>query len=235
MPPGFVTRMVARTAIARAADELAHRLAFHTEAAIDVAVRLRAPSLAAGVEVERLLYPDLPLDLFLVHLVRRRAKMSGAVGALTAAPSIFPGVGTVLALGSGVADIGVALYSEVALIVELAAATGRPVDRPGPLTVDVLVVLARDAGVDVSEELRAHAELGRAGPAEIPEETLAELNRELGSRVIRRVARRRARVILGRELPFGVGVTLGGVANYRSMHRLGRTAIAHMTEGAATT
>jgi hypothetical protein len=234
MPYGFVGRMAAKSALGRAADVLAERLAFQTEAAIDVAVRLRAPALAAGVEVERLLYPDLELDLFLAHLVRRRAKLSGAVGAVTAAPSVFPGVGTALAVGSSLADAGVTLYAEVALIVELAAATGRRVDDPAALTVDVLVVLARDAGVDVSEELLIHAQRGEAGPGEIPKETLAELNKELGARVVKRIARRRARVLLGRELPFGVGVTLGGIANYRSMHHLGRTAIKHMTKGAAS-
>jgi hypothetical protein len=229
MPFGVVGRIAAKTAIARAAEELAERLSSQTEAAIDVAVRLRAPALAAGVEVERLLYPDLELDLFLAHLVRRRAKLSGAVGAVTAAPSVFPGVGTALALGSSVADAGLTLYAEVALIVELAAATGRPIDDASALTVDVLIVLARDAGVDISEELLIHSHRGDAGPEEIPKETLADLNRELGARVVKRVARRRARVLLGRELPFGVGVTLGGIANYRSMHRLGKTAIKHMT------
>jgi hypothetical protein len=222
--------MATKSAVGRAADELAERLADQTEAAIDTAVRLRAPALAAGVEVERLLYPDLELDLFLAHLVRRRAKLSGAFGAVTAAPAVFPGIGTAVALGASVADAGVTLYGEVALIVELCAAVGRPVDNTAALTVDVLVVLARDAGVDVPEELLVHAQRGEAAPGEIPRETLGDLNRELGGRVVKRIARRRARVLLGRELPFGVGVALGGVANYRSMHHLGRTAIKHLQQ-----
>ncbi len=165
MPMGFVGRMAARTAIARVADELAERLADQTEVAIETAVRLRARSLAAGVEVERLLYPDLADDLFLVHLVRRRAKLSGLVGAITAVPSTFPGAGTAVALGSSLADSAAMLYSEVALIVELCAATGRAVDDPEVLTVDVLVVLASSAGVEVSEELLAEAQ-ARSAAAE---------------------------------------------------------------------
>ena len=228
MALGFVGNMVRKTAVGRAADELAERLADQTEAAIDTAVRLRAPSLAAGVEVERLLYPDLELDLFLAHLVRRRAKLSATIGAVTAAPAVFPGVGTAVAVGASLADAGATLYSEVALIVELCAAVGRPVDNPAVLTVDVLIVLARDAGVSIPDELLLHAQRGEAGPGEIPRETLGDLNRELGGRVVKRVARRRARLLLGRELPFGVGVALGGVSNYRTMHSLGRTAIKHL-------
>jgi hypothetical protein len=222
--------MATKTALGRAADELAERLADQTEAAIDTAVRLRAASLAAGVEIERRLYPDLEPDLFLAHLVRRRAKLSAAVGAITAAPAVLPGAGTVVAIGSSLADSGAMLYSEVALIVELCAAVGRPVDDPDVLTVDVLVVLARDAGVAVPDALLREAQRGAAHPDAIPRATLGDLNRELGGRVVKRIARRRVRTLLGRELPFGVGVALGGVANYRSMHSLGRTAIKHLKQ-----
>ena len=228
MASGFIGRMAAKSAFGRAADELAERLADQTELAIDTAVRLRAPALAAGVEVERLLYPDLAQDLFLAHLVRRRAKLSGAIGAVTAAPAVFPGIGTAVALGASLADAGITLYAEVALIVELCAATGRPVDNAAALTVDVLIVLALDAGVDIPAELLVHARRGEATLGEIPREALGDLNRELGGRVVKRIARRRARVLLGRELPFGVGVALGGVANYRTMHALGRTAVKHL-------
>jgi SpoU rRNA methylase family enzyme len=225
---GFVGRMATKSAIGRAADELAERLSDQTEQAIDTAVRLRAPALAAGVEIERRLYPDLAPDLFLAHLVRRRAKMSAAVGAVTAVPAVMPGVGSVVAIGSSLADAGALLYSEVALIVELCAATGRQVADTEMLTVDVLIVLARGAGVAVPEALLAEARRGAAHTSEIPRATLAELNRGLGGQVVKRVARRRARMILGRELPFGVGVALGGIGNYRAMHALGRTAIKHL-------
>jgi hypothetical protein len=220
-PLGFVGRMVTKTAVGRAADELAERLADQTEAAIDTAVRLRAPALAAGVEIERRLYPDLAPDLFLAHLVRRRAKLSAAV---------FPGAGTVVGIGSSLADAGATLYAEVALIVELSAAVGHKVDDPEVLAADVLVVLALSAGVEIPAELREASRLGTAQASAVPRAALGDLNRELGARVVKRIARRRARVILGRELPFGVGVALGGVGNYRAMHALGRTAIKHLKQ-----
>jgi hypothetical protein len=230
MQLGFVGRMAARTAFLRAADELAERLADQTEAAIDTAVRLRARSLASGVEVERMLYPDLAEDLFLEHLIRQRAKISAVIGAVTAAPAIVPGAGSVVGLGASVVDTAAMLYSEVALIVELSAATGRSVADPNALTVDVLVVLALDAGVEIPEEMIAEARRGEVQADAIPRGTLGDLNRAIGIRVIKGSARRRARVLLGRELPFGIGVALGGVSNYRTMHTLGRTAVKHLTK-----
>jgi hypothetical protein len=184
--------------------------------------------LAAGVEVERLLYPDLPLDLFLVHLVRRRAKLSAAIGAVTASPAIFPGVGSAVALGASLADAGATLYAEVAMIVELCAASGRSVENLSALTVDVLVILARNAGVAIPEELIQEAQHGEAGLDAIPRDSVADLNRVLGAQVVKRIARRRARVLLGRELPFGMGMALGGVYNYRQMQSIGKTAIKHL-------
>ena len=91
-------------------------------------------------------------------------------------------------------------------------------------------MLARDAGVDVPEELLAHAQRGEAGPGRSRARRSATSTASsvpASSSALRAVARG---VMLGRELPFGVGVTLGGVANYRSMHRLGRTAIKHLQQ-----
>ena len=43
--------------------------------------------------------------------------------------------------------------------------------------------------------------------------------------VVKRTARRRARTLLGREIPFGVGVAIGAGANFRAMRHTGRTAL----------
>ena len=52
-----------------------------------------------------------------------------------------------------------------------------------------------------------------------------ELNRELGALVVKRTARRRVRTLLGREIPFGVGVAIGAGANFKAMRHTGRTAL----------
>ncbi len=51
------------------------------------------------------------------------------------------------------------------------------------------------------------------------------LNRELGELVVKRTARVRARTLLGREIPFGVGVAIGAGMNFRAMRSVGRTAL----------
>ncbi len=43
--------------------------------------------------------------------------------------------------------------------------------------------------------------------------------------VVKRTARRRVRTLLGREIPFGVGVAIGAGANFKVMRHTGRTAL----------
>ena len=48
---------------------------------------------------------------------------------------------------------------------------------------------------------------------------------------MKRLGRRRARVILGREIPFGVGVAIGGGFNYFATRKVGRLAIKYYEMG----
>jgi hypothetical protein len=85
-------------------------------------------------------------------------------------------------------------------------------------------VLALDAGV---------ARFGKHGPELADGKRLdprdrslsADLNRELGALVVKRTARRRVRTLLGREIPFGVGVAIGAGSNFKAMRHTGRTAL----------
>ena len=114
------------------------------------------------------------------------------------------------------------------MIVELAAAMGHRVDDPEALATTVLSVLAIDAGVTIPDRVLAASQAGSGTPGEIPRESLGHLNREIGGRVVKRFARRRVRTLLGRELPFGVGLAIGGISDYRTVNALGRTAIKHL-------
>ena len=84
--------------------------------------------------------------------------------------------------------------------------------------------MALDAGV---------ARFGKRGPELADGELLdpndralsEHLSRGVGALVVQRTARRRVRTLLGREIPFGVGVLIGSSANFNVMHHTGRTAL----------
>ena len=50
------------------------------------------------------------------------------------------------------------------------------------------------------------------------------INRDLADRVIMKFARRHAAVLAGRLMPLGIGVTVAGVEDFRSVGGVGRTA-----------
>jgi hypothetical protein len=216
--------LISRTVSKRAVEELAVRLAGATEAAIDEIVRRRGDAIRTAVEVVRLRHPDATPDDVARLLVYQRSKLSAITGAVSSLPGAFPGVGTATEIGAGLADAVALVYSQVALVMAVASAFDHDLDAHEDRAADVRVVLALEAGV---------ARFGKHGPELADGKRLdprdrslsAELNRELGALVVKRTARRRVRTLLGREIPFGVGVAIGAGSNFKAMRHTGRTAL----------
>ena len=216
--------MIALAVSLRVVDELSVRLAGATETAIDEIVRLRGDAIKAAVETDRLRHPDAsPRDLAR-GLVFRRSRVSAIAGAVSSLPGAFPGVGTATEIGAGLADTVALVYAQVAMIMAVAAAFDHDLSAHDARSADVRVVLALDAGV---------ARFGKRGPELASGEVLdpndralsEHLSRGVGALVVQRTARRRVRTLVGREIPFGVGVLIGSSANFTVMHHTGRTAL----------
>jgi len=216
--------MITRAVSGRVVDELSVRLAGATEHAIEEVVRRRSDAIRRAVEAERLLHPDAsPGDIARI-LVYQRSKVSAIGGAVSALPGAFPGVGTATEVGAGLADMVALVYTQVALVLAVAAAFDHDLTAHDDRAADVRVVLALDAGA--AKFGKRGVELSDGQPLDPRDRTLSEdLNKELGAMVVKRTARRRARTLLGREIPFGVGVAIGAGANFRAMRHTGRTAL----------
>jgi hypothetical protein len=216
--------LISRTISGRVVDELSVRLAGATEHAIEEIVRRRGEAVKTAVEVVSLRHPDATPNDVARLLVYQRSKLSAITGAVSALPGAFPGVGTATEIGAGLADAVALVYTQVALVMAVAAAYGHDLEAHDARAADVRVVLALDAGV---------ARFGKHGPEmsdghrlDPNDRSISEdLNKELGALVVKRTARRRARTLLGREIPFGVGVAIGAGANFKAMRHTGRTAL----------
>jgi hypothetical protein len=216
--------MITRAVSGRVVDELSVRLAGASEHAIEEIVRRRSDAIRRAVEAERLLHPGAsPADIARI-LVYQRSKVSAIGGAVSALPGAFPGVGTATEVGAGLADMVALVYTQVALVLAVAAAFDHDLTAHDDRAADVRVVLALDAGA--ARFGKRGVELSDGQPLDPKDRTLSEdLNKELGAMVVKRTARRRARTLLGREIPFGVGVAIGAGANFRAMRHMGRTAL----------
>jgi hypothetical protein len=218
--------LISRAVSGRVVDELSVRLASATEQAIEQVVRRRGDAIKTAVEVVRLQHPDATPNDVARLLVYQRSKLSAMAGAVSALPGAFPGVGTAAEIGAGLADAVALVYTQVALVLAVSAAYDHDLADHDARAADVRVVLALDAGVAKFDGER----LDPNDPS-----LSADLNRELGALVVKRTARRRARTLLGREIPFGVGVAFGAGANFRAMRHTGRTALRYYEFTASAT
>jgi hypothetical protein len=216
--------LISRAVSGRVVEELSVRLAGATEQAIEQIVRRRGAAVRTAVEVVRLRHPDAtPSDVARL-LVYQRSKLSAIAGAVSSLPGAFPGVGTATEIGAGLADAVALVYTQVALVLAVAAAYDHDLDDHDARAADVRAVLALDAGV--AKFGKHGVELHDGQRLDPHDRTLsAELNRDLAELVVKRTARRRARTLLGREIPFGVGVAIGAGANFKAMRHTGRTAL----------
>jgi hypothetical protein len=207
---------------------VAERLASTTERGIAMVVERRGPAVARAAERLRAEHPGAgPGELSRIATARasRRAAGTGAVSAL---PAVLPGPGTAIEVGAAIGDASLLTIAQAELALTIAHLHGLPLDDVDARRLDVLMAmgveagvvdLRRDGSIRILGTTYARDELGRAADAGLA----ARVSRRLATQVVARLARRRAHVLLGRELPIvGLGVAAG--YNLWSTRTLGRAA-----------
>src|SRR5438046_7910087 len=75
-------------------------------------VASREPAIQTGIQAQRAKHPHLTNDQLAMELIRSTRRRVAATGAISGAASIAPGVGTVLAIGTGTSQAFYALGQE---------------------------------------------------------------------------------------------------------------------------
>jgi hypothetical protein len=227
---GLATTIVKRVggrAAGPAIDELSNRFAAVTRNALDSVVRTRASAIAADTDIFRMRHPGLDPAALERALIRDRARKGGFVGLVSGLPSIAIGVGTGLEIAAALGDTAATTYTEVSEILAIAHLRGRDLADVEARRLDVLLILGLHMGVVKLKDGALYAGARRLEPGGIdtlPDDVIGAVNRELAERVIIKFARRRAAVLAGRLLPLGIGVTVAGVEDFRSVGGAGRAA-----------
>ncbi len=227
---GLSTAIVKRVgghAASPAIDEISNRMAVVTRGALDSVVRTRALAIAADTDIFRLRRPALNAAALERALIRDRARKGGAVGVASGLPSLVVGPGTVLEIAAAFGDAAAVTYAEVSEILAIAHLRGRDLADIESRRLDVLLALGIHSGIVKIKDGMLHAGAHRLDPAkleDLPDEVIGAINRDLADRVIMKFARRRAASLAGRMLPLGIGVTVAGVEDFRSVGGAGRSA-----------
>jgi hypothetical protein len=215
--------------MARTSDRLvaglSERLATTTDRAIRTVVKHRGGAAAASGESLRAEFPGTdPTRLVHTAFARRSWHLAGT-GAASAIPAVVPGPGTIAEISAALGDVALLTAAQVELILVAAHLFDRPLADQDARLLDVLLVLGLDVGAVKLRRGGIVETMGiRYRPGELQgarAETLsAGVSGRLALQVTGRLARRRAHIILGREIPL-LGIGLAAGYNLRSTRGLG--------------
>lgn len=211
-----------------AIDKLSERLAGTTERAITTVVERRGPAVVRAAERLRAEHPGRPPSELAHVAIARSGKRSAGTGAVSALPATLPGVGTAVEVGAALGDASLLTVAQTELVLLLGHLYGRPVHDVEARRLDVLMAMGVEAGV---VDLRRNGVVRVMGKAYRDGELSGEagsrvakpISRRLAAVAVGKLARRRAYVLLGREVPvIGIGIAAG--YNFWSTRRVGHAA-----------
>lgn len=161
-------------------------------------------------------------DAVVDKIISRYSKLAATSGAATALPGIVPGIGTaVSAVGGGLADISVCMKLQIDMTMCLAVAINGKMSNEDAKHMSYIIALygsLEQMGSTSATKLASQAGVRMVkqylkGPTL---QVIKELFKKIGITFTQKAA---AKVI-----PFGIGVVVGGAANYALTKYVGKTA-----------
>lgn len=167
-------------------------------------------------------------ELWANRVCRRYA----AGGALSAVPAVIPGLGTSAQLaiegGTIAADIAYMLRCMADIVLGVSEAFGRILEPEfDEEFVRVLAIWCGASTISKKAAIRLGTKLAVAQAKHLPIEAVKRLRRRIARDILEHMGIRRGGVTIGRLLPLGVGVLVGGGFNYATMRSFKHTAIGY--------
>jgi len=184
-------------------------------ALLDKALAVQEPVVRAHVERLKKANPgNTPHDV-VAALERQYLAVVTSMGAASGAAAAAPAVGTAVALPINVAEVGGFLEATTLFVLALAHIHGVEIEDLERRRTVVLAVLAGNRGTKIVEKIA-----GRIGPhwaraivKGIPMESIRAINKVLGRNFVTKQGTKQGILVLGRELPLGIGFVFGGIGN----------------------
>ncbi|HVU74936.1 MAG TPA: hypothetical protein VHE83_18375 [Mycobacteriales bacterium] len=187
------------------------------ERGIDAAMRVQRPAVQRHIARVRARHPEATPNQVVGLLETHYQRLVAGIGAAAGASAAAPGLGTAAGLALNVAEISAFLEATSLFCLAVAEVHGIPLDDARRRRALLYVVLLGDSGSKiVGKVMGAPAkEWGRLLEDATPIAVVETANKLLGQRFLTRAGRKQGALLLGRELPLGVGALIGGVGNHR--------------------
>jgi hypothetical protein len=202
---------------------------------VRLVTRLAPDPEGVGVWIESLRADNPRLNkASLAELACRKVVRGSALqGALLGLPGAVPGLGTAFevtaSLANAAADVTLLIRSQVLAVFALGAIYG--VAEREILIQDTLICIGlwtKAISTTKAGSIRIGAKiLDLNFRKRFPARVLQQINRKVGRTILTKYGTKRGAVAIGRIIPFGVGVLVGGGFNYAAMTAFTRRAIAY--------
>jgi hypothetical protein len=183
---------------------------------MDKGLAIQRPFVVRHVERIRRQRPDAsPAEIVKAlekHYLATVSLMGGAAGAA----SFVPGQGVATGLAASALQIPAFLEASALYALAVAEVHGVGVNDLERRRTLVLAILLGDTGSKVIEQIagRTGKHWGLKLVSQIPYDKILRINRVLGKNFVTKFGRTQGILVLGREIPLGVGAAIGAGGNY---------------------
>lgn len=210
-------------------DRLSRSLTRATEVALQGVIVRRAGAIERSAAGWQRRHPHLNRSRLARVVAARRAVHVAGTGAVSAVPAILPGPGTTAEVSAALGDLALLTAAQIELVLLIGCFYDRPLADQEARRLDVMMAMGVDSGLVKLTRGGGVKFAGQAIPADQfgagSIDTLAEqVSRKLATQVATRLARRRAHVIIGREIPL-LGIAIAAGYNLWSTRGIGRAAV----------
>ena len=183
-------------------------------AAVERALRVQQPLVAAHIAKVRRKDPDATPAAVVEALGRRYQLAVAGIGAAGGGVAIVPAVGTVVSLATATTEAIAALNAAVLYTLAVAEVHRLPVDDVDRRRALVLGVVVGQGGGALMQKVTGGSDRwARTVTESLPLGALGPLNTTLTRWFVKRYVTRQIALGVGRALPLGAGVLIGGVGN----------------------
>lgn len=183
-------------------------------AVVERALRAQQPRVTAHVAQIHRKNPDATPAQVIATLDRRFQLVVAGLGAVGGGIAIVPAVGTAISLATATAEAVAVLDAAVLYTLAVAEVHRLHVDEVERRRALVLGVVMGAGGAKVMRKVTGGKDRWARTVTEVlPLRVLGPVNTTLGRWFVKRFVTRQLALAVGRALPFGIGVVIGGVGN----------------------
>jgi hypothetical protein len=179
--------------------------------------------------------PNLDNPQLAERWAERVCRRYAAEGAASALPGVIPGLGTsaqfLLEGGTIAADLTYMLRCMADIVMGVGCVFGREIEEPfNEEFVRVLGIWCGALSIGKETAYRVGSKLALAQAKRVPKELLRYVKPRIGETLLTKLGRQRGSATLGRVVPFGIGVLLGGGFNYATMRAFKNATLQHYVD-----